>query len=85
MSDKNYTDKYLKLLKKLTSFLVSNGNEVKKLPKNASYVAFSAKDEDLNKINIQIISGLKKENKPIVKAEEPTSQKGSWKFTVLSY
>lgn len=85
MSNKNYTDKYLKLLEKLTSFLVSNGDEVKKLPKNASYVAFSAKDEDINKINIKILNHLKKENKPIVKAEEPTTQKGLWKFTVLSY
>ena len=85
MSNKNYTDKYLKLLEKLTNFLISNGNEVKKLPKNASYVAFSAKDNEMNKINIKILNHLKKENKPIVKAEEPNTQKDSWKFTVLSY
>lgn len=85
MSNKNYTDKYLKLLEKLTNFLTSNGAEAKKLPKNASYVAFSAKDKDMNKINIKILSHLKKENKPIVKAEEPSSLKGSWKFTVVTY
>jgi len=84
MSNKIYVDKYLKLLKKLTSYLVANGKELKKLPKDASYVAFSAKDTGLNKMNLKILDELKKEKKPVIKAEEPASQKDPWKFTVIS-
>ena len=84
MSSKTYTDNYLKLLKKLTSFLVSHGSELKKLPKDASYVAFSAKDSELNKVNQKILIELKSENKPVIKAEEPMSRNDSWKFTVVS-
>lgn len=84
MKNEKDTNKYIKLLGKLTDFLTKNVKEIKKLLNNASYVAFSAKDKELNKEADELLESLKKEHKPLIKAFEPKSAKDSWKFTVIS-
>ena len=86
MSNKQFTEKYLTLVEKLMNFIAHNGKGVKALPRNASFVAFSSTDADLNKYTERILESLieEKEDKPIVKAVEQKNSNEPWKFTTIS-
>ncbi len=84
MSTKIQAEKNIKLSAKLADFLVSHPDVSKKLPDNASFVTFSAKDKNLNDVNTELIQELLKEGKNVVKAQETSNDKQPWKFSSVS-
>lgn len=86
MSTKVYTSKYFDLIEQLMHYVTKNGSGVKELPSNASFVAFSNKDTELNEYTQRILDSLieDKEDKPIVKAEQLKNSSASWKFTTIT-
>ncbi len=84
MSTKTQTEKNLKLSEKLANFIVSHPEITSKLPDNASFVFFSAKDKSLNEVNKGLIKGLLEEGKKVVKAEETKDKKNPWRFTPIT-
>lgn len=85
MSNKQKNDKYLDLVEKLMSYMTQNGKIIKSLPKNASYIAFSATNKELYNYAQQILESVKKahEDKPIIKAEEQKVT-NTWTFTTIT-
>jgi hypothetical protein len=67
-------------------FVVENNKLVSDLPSNASFVAFSNKDKELNKYTQKILDSLIKNNedKPIAKAEQQKYLNDGWKFTTIT-
>lgn len=83
MSNKIQAKKNIELTEKLTLYLLSS--KAIKLPSNVSIVPFSSKDKKLNQANEKLLEVLASEDKPVVKAEEPTISTGSWKFTPVNF
>lgn len=84
MSTKMQTKKNLKLSEKLAEFLVNHPEASEKLPKDASFVTFSAQDNNLNKVNKKLIDELLEEGKRVIKAQETKDSKTPWKFTSVA-
>lgn len=84
MSKKQQIDKNLKLSGELAQFLVENPYLFDKLPKNASFVVFSSKDNKLNKVNEKLLESLLDEGKEVVKVEETNDNNNPWKFTPIT-
>ncbi|MEK7502244.1 MAG: DUF5647 family protein [Patescibacteria group bacterium] len=84
MSKKKQTQKNIDLTQKLLDYLVSTP-KLSKLPKDVSFVPFSKKDENLNKANEELLESLVKEEKPVVKAQEPKTSKGNWTITPVNF
>ncbi len=83
MSNNTQSRKNIKLTQKLAEYLVEHG--VEGMPKNASFVPFSAKDKELNAANKKLLKSLRHEKKPVIKAQEPSTSKGQWTFTPLTF
>jgi hypothetical protein len=84
MSNKVQTEKNIDLTHKLLQYLF-NAGKLPKLPEDVSFVPFSNKNAALNRQNEELLASLSKEEKPVVKAQEPTSIKGAWKFTPVNF
>ena len=84
MSIKQQTDKNIQLINKLMKFIVKD-KDVHSLPKDVSYVPFSNSDQKLNKANEILLKALQKEDRPVVKATEPSSNKGHWEITPVNF
>ena len=78
---KKQIEKNFELSEKLAVFLGKNPNKMKAIPKDSSFVVFSATDKLLNKINEKLIKSLEKEGKYVIKAQETTKTKTPWEFT----
>jgi hypothetical protein len=85
MNDKQKHDEYIDLVQKLMSYMLDNAKVIKKLPGNASYIAFSSTNEELYAYAQKILESVKKahEDQPIVKAVEQKSN-NTWKFTTIT-
>lgn len=84
MSKKVQTSKNIDLTQKLISYLL-NGKNIPNLPQDVSFVPFSKSDKKLNKANEELLEALSKEEKPVVIAEEPKTNKGSWNITPANF
>ena len=84
MSTKTQAEKNLKLSSKLADFLVSHPEVSKKLPDDASFVTFSAEDNNLNEVNKKLIKELLEEGKHVVKAQETNNEKQPWEFSPIA-
>ena len=84
MSIKTQAEKNLKLSSKLADFLVSHPEVSKKLPDDASFVTFSAEDNNLNEVNQELIKELLEEGKHVVKAQETNNEKHPWEFSPIA-
>ncbi|MFZ5933187.1 MAG: DUF5647 family protein [Patescibacteria group bacterium] len=73
-------EKNIKLSEKLSEYLASNPAAAKKVPKGASFVVFSFKDKELNRLNKELVKSLKHEGKKVVEAKEQDSKKEPWSF-----
>ncbi|MDP2671925.1 MAG: hypothetical protein Q8O68_00250 [Candidatus Daviesbacteria bacterium] len=82
MSKKQQLDKNMKLTVKLADFIASHPEVNKSIPSGASIVPFSASDNVLNKMNENLIPGLKEEGKIVVKAKETKNKKEPWEFII---
>ncbi len=78
------TKKNIDLTQKLIEYILK-GNDVPELPQDVSFVPFSKNDEELNKANQELLENLSKEDKPVVKAEEPKTNKESWKIIPINF
>lgn len=78
------TSKNIDLTHKLIKYLV-NGKNVPDLPQDVSFVPFSNTDKRLNKANGDLLEALLKEDKLVVKAEEPKTKNESWKITPVNF
>ena len=67
---------------KLANYLITQPDILKKYS-GCSYIVFSYKNEELNKLNNQLIPGLKLEGKPIVKAQETNNLDNPWFLTPI--
>jgi len=67
---------------KLANYLITQPDILKKYS-GCSYIVFSYKNEELNKLNNQLIPGLKLEGKPIVKAQETNNLDNPWVLTPI--
>lgn len=83
MSNKQQTEKNLALVEKLIHYLNKSSAQSIKRPENASYVVFSADDEELNKMNESLLQSLIKEKKPVIRAVEPKTKTGKWELIPL--
>lgn len=83
MSKKQQLDKNMNLTAKLADFIATHPEVNKNIPSGASIVPFSVKDNILNRMNEQLIPGLKEEGKTVVKAKETKNTKEPWKFITL--
>lgn len=84
MSKKQQADKNLKLIQKLTDYIIKNPQAEEGIPDSASYVVFSANDNELNKMNTKLVGSLRREGKrTIVKAQETKDKQLPWKFTTI--
>lgn len=84
MSNKLQTSKNIALTQKLIKYLFK-GKDIPELPNDVSFVPFSKNDKALNKANEQLLEALSKEDKPVVKAEEPNTEKESWKIIPVNF
>lgn len=84
MSKKLQTSKNIALTHKLIKYIVK-GKNVPELPEDVSFVPFSKNDKKLNKANEELLKSLSKEEKPVVKAEEPKTDKGTWKIIPVNF
>lgn len=84
MSKQQQVEKNLKLSEKLANYMVTHPDILGKLPKKASYIVFSLKDKELNKLNSNLIDGLIEEGKKVIKAEETVDKNHPWKFTHIA-
>lgn len=78
------TSKNIELTHKLIEYLVK-GKDIPDLPQNVSFIPFSKTDNKLNRANEELLQVVSKEDKPIAIAEEPKSNKGSWKIIPVNY
>lgn len=83
MSKKVQTAKNIDLTQKLIDYLVKDKN-VPDLPQDVSFVPFSSTDKRLNKANAELLESLSGE-KPVAIAEEPKTNKESWKITPVNF
>ena len=67
---------------RLANYLITQPDILKKYS-GCSYIVFSYKNEELNKLNNQLIPGLKLEGKPIVKAQETNNLDNPWVLTPI--
>lgn len=84
MGKKLQTAKNIELSHKLIQYLVK-GKSVPDLPQDVSFVVFSKTDKKLNCANEELLESLYKEDKPVVRAEEPETNKGVWKLTPVNF
>lgn len=84
MSNKMQTSKNIDLTQKLMKYLV-NGKNVPELPQDVSFVPFSNTDKKLNNVNEELLKIVSAEDKPVVIAQEPKSNKDSWKITPVNF
>ncbi len=73
--------KNIALTNKLAEYISVNPSVIKNLPHNVSFVIFTAKDLELNKLNSQIFESLHEKGEPVVKVEETENKSSPWKFT----
>lgn len=84
MSEKQQITRNLDLSEKLADYLAQNPSETSKLPKKASFVTFSAKDNKLNQKNEEIVNKLTKQGQTVIKAQETSNDKNPWTLTRVS-
>lgn len=84
MSKNVQTTKNIELTGKLLEYL-TKGKDIPELPQNVSFVPFSNTDKRLNKANEELLEALSKEDKPVVKAEEPKTSKGIWNLIPVNF
>ena len=84
MSKKAQTAKNIDLTHKLIKYLVK-GKNVPDLPQDVSFVPFSKTDKKLNDANQELLEILSKEDKPVVIAEEPQTNKMVWQLTPVNF
>lgn len=84
MSIKTQTVKNIDLTEKLIAYILK-GKNLPHLPKDVSFVPFSKSDKKLNKANQELLETLSKEEKPVVKAEESKTNKGSWNIIPVNF
>lgn len=84
MSKKVQTSKNIELTQRLIEYLIK-GKNVPSLPQDVSFVPFSKDDKKLNQANEELLEKLSKDDKPIVIAEEPQTNKGNWKITPVNF
>jgi len=78
---KKQIEKNFELSEKLAIFLSKNPKKMKAIPKDSSFVVFSATDKLLNKINEKLIESLVKEGRTVIKAQETKKPESPWEFT----
>lgn len=85
MSKKIQTSKNIELTHKLIAYLVK-GKNVPELPEDVSFVPFSKTDQKLNHANEELLLEiLYKEGKPVAIAEEPKTDKETWKIIPANF
>lgn len=84
MSKNKQTQKNIDLTQRLLDYLTA-ASKLPKLPKDVSFVPFSKKDDKLNRANEELLKMLSKEDKPVVKAQEPKTLKGNWVITPVNF
>lgn len=84
MSIKTQTVKNIDLTEKLIAYILK-GKNVPNLPQDVSFVPFSKSDKKLNKANEELLETLSKEEKPVVIAEEPKTNQGTWKIIPANF
>lgn len=84
MSNQQQTIKNTKLSAKLADYIFKNPQSIKGTPDDASYVVFSAKDKELNKLNEKIITNLIKKGQNVIKANETNNKKLPWKLIAIT-
>ncbi|HUD44206.1 MAG TPA: DUF5647 family protein [Patescibacteria group bacterium] len=80
MSNKDQAVKNMDLSQELAEFIAKNPKAVKKIPRSSTFVAFSSKDEQLNKANEKLIASLMQEGKKVIKAIQTNDKFNPWKF-----
>jgi hypothetical protein len=81
MSTKKLLEENFKLSQKLADYIAANPNVSKKFPGNSSFVAFSARNIELNKANCKLVKSLKSEGKKVIKATQGSSKSSPWLFS----
>jgi len=84
MTQKQQTTANLKLLEKLTDYLIESPPADISKEEKVSYVLFSADNAELNKMNEKLLGTLIKEGETVVKAEQTKDKKTPWKFTSVA-
>lgn len=82
MSKAKQLSKNIQLSGKLAEYIVSNPSATKNISAGASFVVFSSKDEELNKLNHKLVISLKSEGKRVVRAVQKESKKQPWTFSL---
>lgn len=82
MSKKQQLNKNMKLTAKLADFIASHPEVNRSIPSGASIVPFSASNDVLNRMNEELIPGLREEGKIVVKAKETKNKKEPWEFII---
>ncbi|MDO8497727.1 MAG: hypothetical protein Q7S61_04245 [bacterium] len=73
----------IQLSDKLANFLITQPEILKKYT-GCSYVVFSSKNPQLNKLNSNLIEELLSEGNEVVKAEETGNLSDPWEFTPVN-
>lgn len=81
MGTKDQAIKNMELTQELAAYIAKHPKVAKKSPENATYVAFSAKDEELNEANEKLLQSIIKEGRKfIIKAVQTNDRLNPWKF-----
>lgn len=73
-------NKNLKLSEKLANYITKNN--ITFPYKKTSLIVFSKKDEELNKLNTELVGSLLKEGRKVLKAQEKNNN--TWEFTAIN-
>lgn len=84
MSSNQQIKKNIELSGKLANYLAENPTFMDENSENTSYVAFSSRDDELNKLNTELLKSLLDEGRKVVKAEETKDKNNPWKFTQVA-
>jgi hypothetical protein len=80
MSRKVQAMKNAPLVKELAMYIAKHPKAGKKSDESVTYVAFSAKDAELNKENKKLIASFVKEGRKVIKAVQTNDKFNPWKF-----
>ena len=84
MSKNEQTSKNLALTYRLIDY-ISTGEDVPDLPPDVSFIPFSRSDKKLNKENEELLKLLSQDEDPVVMAQEPETEEGSWKLVPVNF
>ena len=84
MSKNQQVKKNIELSSELSQYMLENPSLAADMPSHSSYVVFSSKDKELNKLNEKLADKITKEGRQVVRAQKTGDEENPWTLTPLN-